>query len=109
MNYHNLEALQFNKWNHERHILFLGTEVINLSMGAGASTTGGRGEVPPSIPLRRLPEAIEEAIYVHEKFPLVVDTTEQAARYWKLIQYELNSLIFASDLQILKISTRVFL
>ena len=33
------------------------------------------------VPLRKLPDAIEEAIYINEKFPLIIDPTEQAARY----------------------------
>ena len=35
------------------------------------------------VPLRKLPDAIEEAIYINEKFPLIIDPTEQAARYWR--------------------------
>jgi len=35
------------------------------------------------VPLRQLPDAIEEAIYIHEKFPLIIDPTEQAARFLK--------------------------
>ena len=30
--------------------------------------------------LKQLPDAIEEAIFIHEKFPLIIDPTEQAAR-----------------------------
>lgn len=54
-------------------------------MGAGAS-------VPPvdnvdtsvkEITLKKLPEAIEECLYVHEKFPVILDPTEQAGRFLK--------------------------
>ena len=33
--------------------------------------------------LKKLPDAIEESIYVHEKFPLIIDPTEQASRFLK--------------------------
>ena len=32
------------------------------------------------VQLKQLPDAIEEAIFIHEKFPLIIDPTEQAAR-----------------------------
>ena len=32
------------------------------------------------IGLKAVPEAIEESLYVHEKFPLIIDPTEQASR-----------------------------
>lgn len=57
-------------------------------MGSGVSIS------PPSQPseqakgikdyqLRQLPDAIEESIFIHEKFPLILDPTEQAARFVK--------------------------
>jgi hypothetical protein len=60
-------------------------------MGAGVSSlqnTGGSsgGEATNSViktVLKKLPDAIEEAIYVHAKFPLIIDPTEQAARFLK--------------------------
>lgn len=41
--------------------------------------------------LKQLPDAIEEAIFIHEKFPLIIDPTEQAARLsrFKIIQVDL--------------------
>ena len=53
-----------------------------MGAGASAASTSELATIPPSVPLKRLPESIEEAIYVHEKFPIIVDTTEQAARYY---------------------------
>eukprot|EP01038_Epipyxis_sp_PR26KG_P014696 gene14696-19745_t len=44
--------------------------------------------------LKKLPEAIEESIYVHERFPLIVDTTEQAGRFLK---YQNGSYINFDD------------
>lgn len=56
-------------------------------MGAGASVatdvsqnSEGRIKV---IDLKKLPDAIEEAVYVHEKFPLIIDPSEQAGRFLK--------------------------
>jgi hypothetical protein len=34
-----------------------------------------------NIQLRQLPDAIEESVYIHEKFPLIIDPTEQASRF----------------------------
>lgn len=49
-------------------------------MGSGASTLT---EVVRAITLRELPEAIEEALFVHEKYSFVVDPSQQAARFLK--------------------------
>ena len=46
-------------------------------MGAGASVEGEETPVKV-IGLKAVPEAIEESLYVHEKFPLIIDPTEQA-------------------------------
>lgn len=71
-------------------------------MGAGASVSNGGAqesekatnrEIKP-IELKKLPEAIEEAIYVHEKFPLIIDTTEQAGRFLK---YQTGTFIGMDD------------
>lgn len=35
------------------------------------------------VALRELPEALDRAVYVHERWPLVVDPTGQAARFLK--------------------------
>ena len=35
------------------------------------------------VQLKQLPDAIEEAIFIHEKFPLIIDPTEQAARLFR--------------------------
>jgi hypothetical protein len=47
-----------------------------------------------SYSLKELPNAIEEAIYVHEKFPLILDKSEQASRFLK---YQLGSFFDLSD------------
>lgn len=52
-------------------------------MGAGASVAQGEGLKPQEVTLKKLPDAVEEAVYVHEKFPLVLDPTEQASRFFK--------------------------
>lgn len=44
--------------------------------------------------LKKLPDAIEEAVYVHEKFPLIIDTTEQAGRFLK---YQTGTFISFDD------------
>ena len=53
-------------------------------MGAGASVSEApnsceEGIQSPQIEinLRKLPDAIEESLYVHEKWPLILDPTEQ--------------------------------
>ncbi len=53
-------------------------------MGSGASVST-EPQVHSVIysPLKKLPDAIEEAVFVHEKFPIVVDPSEQAARFLK--------------------------
>jgi hypothetical protein len=71
-------------------------------MGAGASVAssaatkeeGGTNAIAKLIDLKKLPDAIEEAIYVHEKFPLIVDTTEQAGRFLK---YQTGTFISFDD------------
>jgi hypothetical protein len=53
-------------------------------MGSTVSVVNANKEVEIlTIPLKKLPEAVEEAIYVHEKFPCVIDPTEQANRFFK--------------------------
>ena len=56
-------------------------------MGAAASVVpdyvGDDSNRPKEFVLRRLPDAIEECLYVHEKFPLIIDPTEQAGRFLK--------------------------
>jgi hypothetical protein len=71
-------------------------------MGAGASVASsaatkeerGANATAKLIDLKKLPDAIEEAIYVHEKFPLIVDTTEQAGRFLK---YQTGTFISFDD------------
>jgi hypothetical protein len=70
-------------------------------MGSAASVVGieSNGEVEKipkinTILLKKLPEAIEEAIYVHEKFPLIIDPTEQAGRFLK---YQTGTFINFDD------------
>jgi hypothetical protein len=52
-------------------------------MGSGASILNPEPVSVMQITLKKLPDAIEEAVYVHEKFPLVIDPTEQASRFLK--------------------------
>lgn len=51
-------------------------------MGSGASTSTS---APPiaQVVLKQLPDAVEEAVFVHEKFPLVIDPTGQGGRFFK--------------------------
>jgi hypothetical protein len=46
------------------------------------------------INLRKLPEAIEESLFIHEKFVLIIDETEQASRFLK---YQMGSFIDSED------------
>ena len=62
-------------------------------MGAGASVVDGGIK---QYVLKQLPEAIEEAVYVEEKFPLLIDPTEQASRFLK---YQMGSFIMYDDPQ----------
>ena len=65
-------------------------------MGAAASisTNDSILRKPNEVVFKKLPDAIEEAIYVHEKFPLVIDVTEQASRFFK---YQTGSFIRLDD------------
>lgn len=71
-------------------------------MGAAASvasnsapiTEGETKNNPKVVELKKLPDAIEEAVYVHEKFPLIIDTTEQAGRFLK---YQTGTFISYDD------------
>ena len=62
-------------------------------MGAGASA---RAEDKPSKPivLKALPAALEHVIYVEEKWPLVVDPTEQASRF---LRYQRGSFLIGES------------
>ena len=53
----------------------------------------GPGDVL-TINLKKLPEAIEESLFVHEKFVLIVDETEQASRFLK---YQMGAFINFDD------------
>jgi hypothetical protein len=46
------------------------------------------------INLRKLPEAIEESLFIHEKFILIIDETEQASRFLK---YQMGSFVDSED------------
>jgi hypothetical protein len=72
-------------------------------MGAGVSVIGSDDSSSPTIQveepvkvvhLKSLPEAIEEALFVHEKFPFIIDPSEQASRFLK---YQLGSFISYDD------------
>lgn len=68
-------------------------------MGSGASISTANDGIPElsitEVTLKQLPDAVEEAIYVHEKFPLVIDQTEQAARFFK---YQTGAFINKEDI-----------
>ena len=51
-------------------------------MGAAGSITSDHVPIQ-EIYLKKLPEAVEECVYVDEKFPLILDPTEQASRFLK--------------------------
>ena len=66
-------------------------------MGAAGSITTNNNTIQRKsneVVFKKLPDAIEEAIYVHEKFPLVIDITEQASRFFK---YQTGSFIRLDD------------
>eukprot|EP01039_Chlorochromonas_danica_P004234 gene4234-4653_t len=71
-------------------------------MGSGASLSalstspnGGSNNPIVEVVLKQLPEAVEESIYIHERFPLVIDPSEQAARFFK---YQTGAYINSEDL-----------
>lgn len=63
-------------------------------MGAAVSVVTESLLEIPQVVLRKLPEAVEEAVYVHERFPLIIDTTEQASRFFK---YQTGAFINFND------------
>jgi len=71
-------------------------------MGGGASVSGAPGKGsstddssgPVTIHLKKLPEAIEEALFVDERFPFIIDPTEQAARFLK---YQMGTFVNSDD------------
>ena len=73
-------------------------------MGAGASVGGEGGAAaaaveedeagPVSCTLQEMPEKIDEVVYVSEKWPCVIDTTEQAGRY---LRYQRGSFLIAES------------
>eukprot|EP01033_Poteriospumella_lacustris_P001277 gene1277-931_t len=65
-------------------------------MGAGASVPTPSAENPSvtEVVLKKLPDAVEESVYVHEKFPIVVDKSEHASRFFK---YQTGAFISMED------------
>jgi ankyrin repeat protein len=65
-------------------------------MGAAASVAnaGGDGGGTTEVVLKRLPDAVEESVYVHEKFPIVIDKSEHASRFFK---YQTGAYISMED------------
>lgn len=63
-------------------------------MGATYSVFNSDVGVNKSIHLKKLPDAIEESLYVHEKFLLIIDPSEQASRFLK---YQSGSFINMND------------
>ena len=66
-----------------------GASTLETSVGVGGVSVNNKrndDEAFNSViktALKKLPDAIEEAVYVHEKFPLIIDPSEQAARFLK--------------------------
>jgi hypothetical protein len=60
----------------------------------GVASSQASESSPLIAPLKNLPNAIEDCLYVQEKFPLVVDPSDQAARFLK---YQLGTFIRADD------------
>ncbi len=67
-------------------------------MGASASIDSDLNVL--TIPLKKLPEAIEESVFVYDRFPLIIDPTEQAGRFLK---YQLGSFILSDDPTVTKL------
>ena len=68
-----------------------------MGSAVGIPTEGCDTEPPPlpiACTLRNLPAAIEEAVYVQEKFPLISDPSGQAMRFLK---YQLGSFFRSDD------------
>ena len=69
-------------------------------MGAGASVDANAEAVEeeaqtiPVMHLSKLPDAIEESIFVYEKFPLIIDPEETASRFLK---YQLGTFMAVDD------------
>ncbi len=63
-------------------------------MGAASSIVAAEPPHVTKVALKKLPEAIEESIFLLEKFPFIIDPTEQAARFLK---YQMGSFVLADD------------
>lgn len=65
-------------------------------MGAGASVNANADgdSSTTQVGLKKLPEAVEESIYIRERFPIVIDPTEQASRFFK---YQTGAFISFDD------------
>lgn len=70
-----------------------------LDMGGGASVSAPRItdiSAYQVVNLKQLPSAIEDSLYIQEKFPLIIDPTGQAGRFLK---YQLGSYTRSDDIQ----------
>ena len=64
-------------------------------MGSASSVVAeGNIQTHTKISLKQLPNSIEESLYIHEKFPFIIDKTEQAGRFLK---YQLGSFVNFDD------------
>ena len=63
---------------------------IPVQKAIGDEEEGG----PVHVTLKGVPQAIENAIYVQERWPLIVDTTEQAGRF---LRYQRGSFLMAES------------
>jgi hypothetical protein len=47
-----------------------------------------------TVNLKKLPEAIEESVFVHEKFCIIIDESQQASMFLK---YQMGAFIYFDD------------
>ena len=59
-------------------------------MGAGASASAAHEDMPVACTLKALPEAIETAVFVREKWPMIIDPTGQSGRF---LRYQVTLFI----------------
>ena len=65
-----------------------------MGSGASISTDSSLDNTIQIVQLNKLPDAIEESVFVYEKFPLIIDPTEQSSRFLK---YQMGSYINNDD------------
>jgi len=63
-------------------------------MGSGASAQRDEEHKPIACTLKALPEALETVVFVHEKWPMVIDPSGQAGRF---LRYQRGSFLLADS------------